>query len=39
MIDFEIPEETKAIRDKVRTFVREECHPAFLSLQVSSRIG
>ena len=28
MIDFEIPEETKAVRNKVRTFVREECHPA-----------
>ena len=28
MIDFEIPEETKAIRNKVRDFVREECHPA-----------
>ena len=28
MIDFEIPEETRAIRNKVRTFVQEECHPA-----------
>ena len=28
MIDFEIPEETRAIRNKVRQFVREECHPA-----------
>ena len=28
MIDFTIPEETKAIRDKVRKFVQEECHPA-----------
>lgn len=28
MIDFEIPEETKAIRNKVRKFVQEECHPA-----------
>ncbi len=28
MIDFEIPEETRAIRDKVRKFVQEECIPA-----------
>ena len=28
MIEFEIPEDTRAIRDKVRKFVREECHPA-----------
>ena len=28
MIDFEIPEETSAIRNKVRQFVREECRPA-----------
>jgi len=28
MIDFEIPEETRAIRDKVRAFVQSECHPA-----------
>ncbi len=28
MIDFTIPEETKAIRNKVRKFVQEECHPA-----------
>lgn len=28
MIDFQIPEEAKAIRNKVRTFVQEECHPA-----------
>ena len=28
MIDFEIPADTKAIRNKVRTFVQEECHPA-----------
>ena len=28
MIDFTIPEETRAVRDTVRTFVREECHPA-----------
>ena len=28
MIDFTIPEETRAIRDTVRSFVRENCHPA-----------
>ena len=28
MIDFEIPEETKAIRAKVRTFVQNVCLPA-----------
>lgn len=28
MIDFEIPEETKAIRNKVRKFVQEVVHPA-----------
>ena len=28
MIDFEIPEETKAIRAKVRQFVQDECIPA-----------
>ena len=28
MIDFEIPEETKAIREKVRKFVQENCIPA-----------
>ena len=28
MIDFEIPAETKAIREKVRTFVQDECIPA-----------
>ena len=28
MIDFEIPEETKAIREKVRQFVQNECIPA-----------
>jgi len=28
MIDFEIPEDTRAIRDKVRKFVQEECIPA-----------
>jgi acyl-CoA dehydrogenase len=27
-IDFEIPEEAKAIRAKVRAWVHEECHPA-----------
>ncbi len=28
MIDFEIPEETKAVREKVRKFVQENCIPA-----------
>lgn len=28
MIDFEIPEETQAIREKVRKFVQDECVPA-----------
>ena len=28
MIDFTIPEETREIRDTVRSFVREKCHPA-----------
>ena len=28
MIDFEIPEDARAIRNKVRKFVQEECHPA-----------
>ena len=28
MIDFTIPDETRAVRNTVRTFVREECHPA-----------
>ncbi|MFT5098953.1 MAG: acyl-CoA dehydrogenase [Candidatus Azotimanducaceae bacterium] len=28
MIDFTIPEDAKAVRNKVRTFVQEECHPA-----------
>ena len=28
MIDFEIPAETRAVRDKVRAFVQAECHPA-----------
>ena len=33
MIDFEIPAETKAIRAKVRAFVKEHCHPAEEVLQ------
>ena len=28
MIDFEIPEATKAVRNKVREFVQQECHPS-----------
>ena len=28
MLDFEIPEDAKAVRNKVRKFVQEECHPA-----------
>ena len=28
MIDFEIPEAARAVRNKVRKFVQEECHPA-----------
>jgi len=28
MIDFEIPEETKAVRAKVREFVHGECIPS-----------
>ena len=28
MIDFEIPEDARAVRNKVREFVQEECHPA-----------
>ena len=28
MIDFEIPEDARLVRDKVRAFVRSECHPA-----------
>ena len=28
MIDFTIPEETKAVRNKVRDFVQRECIPA-----------
>lgn len=32
MIDFEIPEEAKAVREKVRTFVQEYCIPAEESL-------
>ena len=33
MIDFEIPEETKAIRAKVRAFVQDECIPAEAKLE------
>lgn len=33
MIDFEIPAETKAIREKVREFVRSECIPAEQQLE------
>lgn len=33
MIDFEVPEETKAIRAKVRKFVQEECIPAEQELE------
>ncbi len=33
MIDFEIPDETKAIRAKVRKFVQEECVPAEQQLE------
>ena len=28
MIDFEIPEDARMVRNKVRKFVQEECHPA-----------
>ena len=28
MIDFEIPEDAQAVREKVRDFVRRECVPA-----------
>ena len=28
MIDFEIPEDARVVRKKVRKFVQEECHPA-----------
>ena len=28
MIDFTIPEDAREIRDTVRSFVREKCHPA-----------
>ena len=28
MIDFEIPEDARLVRDKVRAFVQSECHPA-----------
>jgi acyl-CoA dehydrogenase len=33
MIDFEIPEETRAIREKVRSFVQSECIPAEKGLE------
>lgn len=33
MIDFEIPEETRAIREKVREFVQKECIPAESQLE------
>lgn len=33
MIDFEIPPETKAIREKVRAFVQQECIPAEQELE------
>lgn len=33
MIDFEIPAEAKAIREKVRTFVQNECIPAEAELE------
>jgi acyl-CoA dehydrogenase len=33
MIDFEIPEETRAIREKVRAFVQNECIPAEQALE------
>ncbi len=33
MIDFEIPPETKAIREKVRQFVQDECIPAEKELE------
>jgi len=33
VIDFEIPAETKAIREKVRTFVQEHCIPAEAELE------
>ncbi|MEZ5559196.1 MAG: acyl-CoA dehydrogenase family protein [Pseudomonadales bacterium] len=33
MIDFEIPEETKAIRETVRKFVQEHCIPAEKELE------
>ena len=36
MIDFEIPEETKIIRAKVRKFVHEVCIPAEKNLTVDS---
>ena len=33
MIDFTIPEETKAVREKVRQFVHEHCIPAEAELE------
>ena len=33
MIDFEIPAETKAIRETVRAFVQEYCIPAEAELE------
>lgn len=39
MIDFEIPAETKAIREKVRKFVQEECIPAEKELESRSFEG
>ena len=36
MIDFEIPEETKIIRAKVRKFVHEVCIPAEKDLRVDN---
>lgn len=37
-IDFEVPAEAKAIRDKVRTFVQEECIPAEETLKSRSYV-
>jgi acyl-CoA dehydrogenase len=37
VIDFEIPAETKAIRAKVRAFVKEHCHPAEEELQENGK--
>jgi acyl-CoA dehydrogenase len=36
MIDFEIPEETKLVRNIVREFVHEECIPAEKGLTVDT---